>query len=46
MISGNYLVLTTLGNNGTTYTEMMNATMPFFVALYGKPPGTSMKSTR
>ena len=46
MISGNYLGVTTLGDNGTTYTELMNAVITFFVALYGQPPGTSMESAR
>ena len=41
MISGNYLGVTTLGDNGSIYTAM-----PFFVALYGQPPGTSMESAR
>ena len=44
MISGNYLVVTTLGDVGITHTELMNAAMPFFVALYGQPPGTSFES--
>ena len=44
MISGNYLGVSTLGDNGTTYTELMNAAMPFFIALYCQPPGTSMES--
>ena len=46
MISENYLGLTTLGDVGTTHKELMNAAMPFFVALYGQPPGTSMESAR
>ena len=46
MISGNYLGVTTLCDVGTTHTELLNATMPFFVALYGQPPGTSMESAR
>ena len=46
MISGNYSGVTTLGDVGTTHTELMNAAMPFFVALYGQPPGTSMESAR
>ena len=29
MISGNYFGVTTLGDNGTTYTELMNALMLF-----------------
>ena len=41
MISGNYLGVTTLGDNGST-----NTAMRFFVALYGQPPGTSMESAR
>ena len=44
MISGNYLGVTTLGDVGTTHTELMNAAMPFFVALYGQPPRTSIES--
>ena len=44
MISGTYLGVTTLDDNGTTYAELMNATMHFFVALYGQPPGTSKGS--
>ena len=46
MISGNYLGVTTLGEVGITNTELMNAAMPFFVALYGQLPGTSMESAR
>ena len=46
MISGNYLGVTTLGDVGTTHTELMNAVMPFFVALYVQPPGKSMESAR
>ena len=45
MISGNYLGVTTLGDVGTTHTELVNA-MSFFVAVYSQPPGTSMKSAR
>ena len=43
MISGNYLGVITLGDVGTTHTELMNAVMPFFVALYGQPPGLLAK---
>ena len=39
IISGNYLDVTTLGEVVTTHTELMNAAMPFFVALYGQPRG-------
>ena len=46
MISRNYLGVTTLGDVGTTNTELVNAAMPFFVALYDQPPGTSMESAR
>ena len=46
MISGNYLGVTTLGDVGTTHTELVNAAMSFFVAVYSQPPGTSMKSAR
>ena len=46
MISGNYLGVTTLSNVSTTHRELMNAAIPFFVALYGQPPGTSMESAR
>ena len=46
MISGNYLGVTTLGDVGTPHTELMKAAMPFFVALYGQPPGTFMESAR
>ena len=46
MISGNYLGVTTLGDVGTTHTKLMNAAMPFLVALYGQQPGTSMESSR
>ena len=46
IISGNYIGVTTLGDVGTTHTELMNAAMPFFVVLYGQPPGTSMGSAR
>ena len=44
MISGNYLGVTTLGGVDTTHTELMNAAIPFFAALYGQPSGTSMES--
>ena len=40
MISGNYLGVTTLVDVGTTHTELMNASMHFFAAFYGQPPGT------
>ena len=46
MISGNYVGVTTLGDIGSTHTELMNAAMHFFVALYRQPPGTSMESAR
>ena len=46
MISENYLGVTALGDVGTTHKELMNAVMPFFVALYGQPLGTSMESAR
>ena len=46
MISGNYLGVTTLGDVRTTHTELMNAAMHLFVALYGQLPGKSMKSAR
>ena len=46
MISGYYLGVTTLGDVGTTHTELMNAAMPFFVALYCQPLGTSIESAR
>ena len=46
MISGNFLGVTTLGDVGTTHTELVNAAMSFFVAVYSQPPGTSMKSAR
>ena len=46
MIAGNYLGVTTVGDVGTTHTELMNAAMPFFVALCGQPQGTSMESAR
>ena len=45
-ISGNYLGETTLGGVGTTHKELINASMPFFVELYGQPPETSMESAR
>ena len=32
VISENYLGITTLGDVGTTHTELMNAAMSFFVA--------------
>ena len=44
MIPGHYLGVTTLGDVGTTHTELMNVAMSFFVELYGQPPGTSMES--
>ena len=34
MIFGNFLGVTTLGDVGTTHTELNNAALPFFVALY------------
>ena len=46
VISGNYLGVTTLGDVGTTHTELMNAALPLLVALYGQPPGISMESAR
>ena len=49
MISRNYLGVATLGDISTTqgtHTKLMNAAMPFFFALYGQPPGTSMESAR
>ena len=46
MISGYYLGVTTLGDVDSTHTELVNAAMPFFVALYRPPPGTSMESAR
>ena len=46
MISGTYLGVTTLVDNGTTYTELMNAAMHFFVPLHGQPSGTSKESAR
>ena len=46
MLSGNYLGVTTLGDAGTTHKELINAAMPFFVALYGQPLTISMKSAR
>ena len=46
MISGNYLGVTTLGGVGTTHTELINAYMPFFFALYGQPPESSMEFAR
>ena len=45
-MSGDYLGETTLGDVGTTHTELMNAAMPFFVALYRQLSGTSMESAR
>jgi hypothetical protein len=33
-----------LGEVGTTHTDLMEAAIPFFIALYGQPPGTSMES--
>ena len=44
MISGNFLSVTTFGVVGTTHTELMNTAQPFFVALFGQPPGTSLES--
>ena len=46
MISGNYVCVTTLGDIGTTHTELMNAAMPFFVALYDQPSGTFVEFAR
>ena len=36
----------TLGDVGTSHTELVNAVMPFSVALYSQPLGTSMESVR
>ena len=38
MISGNYQGVTTLGDVGTTHTELMKAAMSFIVAFYSQPP--------
>ena len=46
MISGIDLGVTTLGYVVTTHTELMNAAMSYFAALYGQPTGTSMESAR
>ena len=46
MVSGNYQGLATIGDVGTTHTELMNACMHFFVALYGRTPGAAMESIR
>ena len=46
MISGDYPGLATLGDIGRTHQDLMDATLPFFVALYGQPPRTSMESAR
>ena len=44
MVSGNYQGLATIDDVGTTHTELMNAEMIFFIALYSQPTGTSMDS--
>ena len=46
MVFGNYQGVATICDVATTHTEVMNAEMPFFVALYSQPPGTSMESAR
>ena len=46
MILGSYLGVTTLGDVGTTHTELINAAMPVFVASYGQPTGKPMESGR
>ena len=47
MVSENYHQgLATIGVVGTTHTELMNAALPFILALYSQPPGISMESTR
>ena len=46
MVSGNYKGLATIDGFGTTQTELMNAAMLFFVALYSQSTGTSMESAR
>lgn len=46
MLSGDFQGLTTLGNTGTSCRELMNVAVPFFNALYGQPPETSMESAR
>ena len=43
MMSGNYQCVTTLGDVGTTHSELMDAAMHFFVALCSQPPGTSLE---
>ena len=46
MVSGNYQGIAGIGDVGTTLTELVNAAMLFFVALYSRPPETSMEPTR
>ena len=45
LLSGNYPGLSEIvGEVGTTHEQLMEATTPFFISLYGQPPGTSMES--
>ena len=46
MISGKFQGVTSLGDVGTSHTEMMNSAIPFIVALYSQPTGISMDSAR
>ena len=46
MVSGNYQGLATIGDIGTTHTDLMNAALQFFSALYSQPSETSMESAR
>ncbi|MCG7883058.1 MAG: hypothetical protein JAY96_15870 [Candidatus Thiodiazotropha endolucinida] len=46
MTSGDYPGLAIIGDVGTTRPDLMTAAMPFFIALYGQPQGTSMESVR
>ena len=47
LLGGNFDGLAdVLGETGTTHTDLMEAAKPFFAALYGQPPETSMESAR
>ena len=41
----NTIAIATIGDDGTTHTELIHAAMPLIVALYSQPPETSMAST-
>ena len=46
MVYENNQGLAAIGDVGTIHTELMNAAMLFFFALYSQQPGTSKESAR